>query len=318
MDTRISVKRMIVIVALGLWGALGGIFVPALLLLSAALAYVSLCYGGVYTAAAFLLASAGAVFTAGSQALYALALLLPAAIVLTLFFKQKLPYRSAVACVTACFAIAYYLELCLPSLLAGEDAYAAMRDLTKQVLSLYETMGEISKTMGYAFAIPAVVSAALLDMTPQLTMITIMATAMTFAFTDVLCLERLARKGGAQLKPMAKLWDWRVTRESLVGAGILAGGAVAVRLLALKNAGAIVVTIEMILLGEFALNGFCYSEYVSRVIVRQTGARRALRYVLYILFFPYSLIVLCLSGVAECIFNLRDRMKNLPINGPEE
>lgn len=307
-----------VVLALGLWGALGGIFVPALLLLSAALAYVALCYGGVYTPAAFLLASAGAAFTAGSQALYALALLLPAAVVLTFFFQKKLPYRTALACVTACFAVAYYVELCLPSLLAGKDAYDAMRELTRQVLSLYEAMGEVGKSMGYAFAIPAVVSAALLDMTPQLTMITIMATAMTLAFADVLLLERFARKHGAQLKPMAKLWDWRITRESLVGAGILAAGAIAVRLLALKNAGAIVVTIEMILLGEFSLNGFCYSEYISRVIVRQSGARRAFRYVLYILFFPYSLIVLCLSGVAECVFNLRGRMKNLPTNGPEE
>ncbi len=313
METKIPIKRILFIIALGLWGALGGLFVPVLLLLPVALAYVALCWGGAYTLFAFVAAGAGAAFAAGPQAPYALALLLPAAAALIVFFQRRLAYRSAVGCVTACFAIAYYLELCLPSLLAGQDAYAAMRELTRQVLSLYDAMGA---AMGYT--LPAAFSAALLDMTPQFTMITVMATAMAFAFANVLLLRYAAQKGGARLRPMAKLWDWRLTRESLVGAGILAVGAIAVRVLALTNAGAITVTIEMILLGEFALNGFCYSEYISRVLTRQSGARRALRYAIYILFFPYSLVVLCLTGIAECIFNLRDRLKNLPTNRPEE
>ncbi|MDO5111237.1 MAG: hypothetical protein Q4E65_02920 [Clostridia bacterium] len=306
-------KRILVIIALGLWGAAGGIFVPVLLLLPVALAYVALCWGGMYTVAAFVAACAGVGLVTGVQAPYAIAMLLPAAAALVLLFKNQSPYRSAVGCLTALFAVAYYLELCLPSLLAGEDAYAAMRELTGQVLTLYEAMG---KVVGYS--LPPAFSAVLLDMTPQLTMITVMATAMAYAFADVLLLRWIALKGGAKLRPMAKLWDWRLTKESLMGAGILVAGAIAVRLLSLKNAGAIVVTIEMILLGEFALNGFCYSEYMSRVFVRQSSGRQALRYVLYVLFFPYSLIVLCLTGIAECVFNLRDRLKNLPTNGPEE
>lgn len=287
---------------------------PCLFLLPALLAYPIL--RGQRGLALFTFAAAvlGVLAASAQEAGYMLAAFLPAALLLALFFRRGLPYRSALSALALCFALARYAMLCLPSLLAGEEAYAAVRAQIALVMEAYVQMGSL---VGLA---PSAALAALMEeMAPEITMVVVIAPALLFALLNVLLLRFACVRTGIELRPMAPYYEWRLSKESLTGALILLGGALIVRFFSLKNAAAVSTAIETLLLCQFALNGFCYMDFMALQVLRQPPWRRAMRYVLYGLFFMYgaTVIYLAVMGLLDCLLSLRARYARGRPQGPE-
>lgn len=290
----------------------GTYMTPLLMLLPVVLIYLGLCAGAVFTALGCALACAFTWLAGAQGALYGIFMFLPATLVLMVMSGNKMPHRSTVAALSLCFGTARYMYYCLPALLAGRGAFEDISLMLEQVSQLYVSFGN---AMGVV--LPDALPAYIADMAPQMTMIASIAPAMIFAFLNVLLLHTLGTKTQRPMRPMAPVYEWRLTRESLIGAGILAIGAIAVKLLSLKYAPAITAAIEVVILGEFAFNGFCYSEFIGAKVLGQSTTRRVLRYAFYILLMPYSLILLGVMGLTDCAFSMRARF-TAPPKPPKE
>lgn len=311
MKKKISLKLAVLVLLCGILGYIGVYVAPLLMLLPAVLAFLLLQGNLTLSLLALALACGGALWADPVNAGYSLALFVPAFAALAFYFKRKLSYRGAVAALGLCFSVARYATYCLPSILAGQDAFAQIRELLEQITKMYMSVGEM---MGVT--LPESAPVFIGEMAPQMTMMTAIAPALLFAFLNVLLLRLVCTRSGVELRPMAPYYHWRLSKESLIGAGILVAGAIIVRLMALTYATAISAAIETILVCEFAFNGFCYSDFVAIQILHQSTGRRVFRYVLYLLFMMYGLtfIFLAIIGLADCIFSLRARFKNLPPN----
>ena len=314
MKNSFSVKTAGYIAICGVLAFLGVFLSPLLMLLPAALAFAALSMGPVSAVLAAAAACGGAALAAPGETGYVLLMFLPAAMLLTFFFARKQSYRSTVGALSVAFAAGRYLSYCLPSILAGREAYAQVRDLLEQITTMYVSFGQI-----VGVTLPESAPALIADMAPQMTMIAAIAPAILFAFLNVVLLRAVCVKRGIELRPMAPYYEWRLSKESLLGAGILTAGAIVVRLMSLKYAPAISTAVETILICEFAFNGFCYTEFASVKIMRQSVGRRVLRYILYFLLAMYgiSFIFLAIVGLADCLFSLRARLSGPPQN-PEQ
>ncbi len=309
MKNTFSLKTAAFIALCGVLAFLGAYAAPLLMILPALLALALLHGGALIGVLAFAAACLGAFLAASADVLYIVAIFAPAAALLAFFFKRKLPYRSALAAVGGTLAAARYLSYCLPSILAGQEAYAQIRELLEQITRAYVSMGQL-----VGVTLPESAPALIADMAPQMTMISAIAPALLFAFLNILFLRALCVKRGIELRPMARYYDWKLSKESLIGAGILTAGMIVVRLMSLTHAPAISTAIETILLCEFAFNGFCYTEHNAVKILRQPLGRRVLRYILYFFLMLYgiSLVFLAIVGLADCIFSLRARFDKPP------
>ncbi len=306
-------KNIAIVAACGLLGFIGVYLMPVLELLPLLLAFIMLGTGQPALAALSAAAACfGAYYASPAGFGYSLAVFVPASIILTIFFRYKKPYRTAASAVALCLAVSRYLSYCLPSIMAGEEAFYQIRTLLEQITQAYVSFGQM---MGVQLseAAPALIA----DMAPQMTMIAAIAPAMLFGFINVLGCYLLCKKRGVALRPMAPYYEWKLSRDSLIGAAILTAGMIVVRLMSLKYAMAISAAVETIIVCEFAFNGFCYSEFLSVKIMKQSTGRRVLRYILYVLFVPYSIVVLAILGLADGILSLRARFTNMPPNPPQ-
>lgn len=301
LDTRPTAQQLLFSGLIGLCGV-AGLYISPLLFLLPALLALTLCYPPPCTLLSLALSVAGTVLLSGARWVYGLAYFLPAAAVIALCFRKKLPHRSAVTGVSACFAVARYMDLCLPSLLEGKEAFAFMRETIAQMAELFTGMAE---TVGYPLTSQA--AAIIVDMTPQITVMVVLIPALLYGLADVLIARALCLRAGMRLKPMAKMRDWQLSRDDLIGAAILIAGGIGVRVAALRYADAIIWAIWIILLAKFSLNGLCYTVFTNQVIRHRGVGGCVVQYLIYALFLPYSLFILAILGLADCLLKLRLR-----------
>ena len=309
MNTPVRGKALLFSFLIGLIGLLGAFSEVLLMLLPALMGFVFAAWGSVCFALSATVAVAGVVAVLGvqPQAVYAVAMFLPASFLIGAALKHKRAYRGAVAGSAACIGVASFLQLCLPSILAGLDPFAAH-------LSLLEEMAPIvvEATVALGSDITAGQFIALgRILVPQLVMLSIVCGAIVFAFADVLLARLFALKQGVELKPLSKVHDWQVSKDFLYGSIVLVVGVIVVRWLSLKNQDAIAMALECIIAAPYALAGFGFLEFATIYAAkRQMAGRRALNIVMLVLFFPYSLLLLVILGFMDRVFGFRNRYKN--------
>jgi len=308
LQTRPGLKALLFSLLIGILGPVLAYFGIYVMLVPALLAFVFFAWGevcflvslGVLSGGFLLLFGLNWVFWA-----YLLCVLLGTAL-LILGLKRKMPYRHMVIALSFLFVFFQYSCLCLPSILAGEDTFAQMRAVMDSMILLIE---EAYMQMGMAAPDFSLVYA----MLPDLTVLCILGPAMGFGFLDVLVAYGLCKKWTKQsLRPMAKLPYWQLPRSFLTGAMILSLGGIAINALDLKDAGAMCMAIECILILPFALGGFAFREFNGTVVRKYSRNRRIFGYVLYAFCMPYTLFFLALTGAADLGFRLRERYTSDP------
>ena len=293
-------RGIVIGLALGaVMGALSGFSELGFVLAPAFLGFVLGSWGYAAGAVSFAAFGIAAYFAAGISALpYVLGAALPASAVIGYVIYNKKPWRTAVALGALLMGIGLYAYICLPSILEGQEPFHAIESFisafSQDFTALAQSTGMDEDKLSY-------VRTGLLfyeEMAERMTMQFICTAAMFFALIDTLIARAFTRRTGRELRPMAPMPLWQLSRNFTYAAGAALLGAVATLLLRLNNSESV--------LGPLALMGFCYLDFSTRLGRPGSKAKRIIIYVLIVLV-PYRTNILALVGLMDRMLKTRTR-----------
>ena len=231
---------------------------------------------------------------------------LPASAVIGYVIYNKKPWRTAVALGALLMGIGLYAYICLPSILEGQEPFHAIESFisafSQDFTALAQSTGMDEDKLSY-------VRTGLLlyeEMAERMTMQFICTAAMFFALIDTLIARAFTRRTGRELRPMAPMPLWQLSRNFTYAAGAALLGAVATLLLRLNNSESVLEAAQQVVLGPLALMGFCYLDFSTRLGRPGSKAKRIIIYVLIVLV-PYRTNILALVGLMDRMLKTRTR-----------
>lgn len=301
-------RGIVIGLALGaVMGALSGFSELGFVLAPAFLGFVLGSWGYVAGAVSFAAFGIAAYFVAGISAFpYVLGAALPASAVIGYVIYNKKPWRTAVALGALLMGIGLYAYICLPSILEGQEPFYAIESFisafSQDFTALAQSTGMDEDKLSY-------VRTGLLlyeEMAERMTMRFICTAAMFFALIDTLIARAFTRRTGRELRPMAPMPLWQLSRNFTYAAGAAILGAVATLLLQLNNSESVLEAAQQVVLGPLALMGFCYLDFSTRLGRPGSKAKRIIIYVLIVLV-PYRTNILALVGLMDRMLKTRTR-----------
>lgn len=291
--------RYVLCAAAGFLAAGATPFFPLLLLLPGAFAFL---YRGLgrrfFATAALVWAVSCAVLHGLENSLFWYVFVLPAGLGIGIALERQVAYRSIGAAASVFFALCLYWLICLPSLLEQGNpffmAQEVMGSAFDQISALAaQTPSDTSAITDYLDSLrPAI---------PALVASGIVYVSMGCAGINVLLARRLSLKAKAPLRPMAKLWGWRLGRGFFSGSFVLAAGALVLWLSDVSYAPAAIASFQAIVFAQLMLAGAGAMEfYLQRRPRRAQGARAAI-IVVTVLLLPTSLYFLMGVGLLDYI-----------------
>ncbi len=280
---------------IGALAGAAGVFVPfAAHLMPAFLAFVFAAWGAYGIVPALAGASAVTLaFLPPAEAGYLLALYVPAALIAGFFIRKKLPWRTAVVASAFAMGAAMYLNLCLPSMLAGSNPFAAFKEaIAETSRALLDEFGALAPRDEAALSLVREAFLTLRDIAPQIAMYIIAGASMFFSLVNVLIARALAKKAGAEMRPMAHFALWQLSEQYAYASLAAIAGVLAVMFIGLENADAVFALGTSVVVMPLMLTGICYVEFNIRMGGRNKQGRRVAFYIFAALLLPYSLIFL--------------------------
>lgn len=301
-------RGIVIGLALGaVMGALSGFSELGFVLAPAFLGFVLGSWGYAASAVSFAAFGIAAYFVAGISAFpYVLGAALPASAVIGYVIYNKKPWRTAVALGALLMGIGLYAYICLPSILEGQEPFYAIESFisafSQDFTALAQSTGMDEDKLSY-------VRTGLLlyeEMAERMTMRFICTAAMFFALIDTLIARAFTRRTGRELRPMAPMPLWQLSRNFTYAAGAALLGAVATLLLRLNNSESVLEAAQQVVLGPLALMGLCYLDFSTRLGRPGSKAKRIIIYVLIVLV-PYRTNMLALVGLMDRMLKTRTR-----------
>lgn len=300
-----SIKKMFISALLG--GAIllmaayfqfGLIFAPAII------GFLGAAWGTSMALIPVAISLAGLLAIGGAESLLTAVLFVPAGIIIWVCLKKRYAYRTTVSLSAAAEVLALYGLTCLPSVLGGGtpfDAYTeymavfgdAMKTTVDQMALGEETVQMIER-----------LAAQIEVMAPDIAVMTMFTMGMISGLACTLLARWACKKAKAEVKPMAHIAHWQLTREFSKGSLVLILGALICSLAGINNASAVVVAIECIVGGPYILMGICLVAFAVKYRTRGGGVL-ALAIAGMVLMLPYSLYGLAFMGMADRLFGLR-------------
>lgn len=301
-------RGIVIGLALGaVMGALSGFSELGFVLAPAFLGFVLGSWGYASGAVSFAAFGIAAYFVAEIGDLpYVLGAALPASAVIGYVIYNKKPWRTAVALGALLMGIGLYAYICLPSILKGQEPFHEVKSFisafSQDFIALAQSTGMDEDKLSY-------VRTGLLlyeEMAERMTMQFICTAAMFFALIDTLIARAFTRRTGRELRPMAPMPLWQLSRNFTYAAGAALLGAVATLLLQLNNSESVLEAAQQVVLGPLALMGFCYLDFSTRLGRPGSKAKRIIIYVLIVLV-PYRTNILALVGLMDKMLKTRTR-----------
>lgn len=301
-------RGIVIGLALGaVMGALSGFSELGFVLAPTFLGFVLGSWGYAAGAVSFAAFGIAAYFVAGISAFpYVLGAALPASAVIGYVIYNKKPWRTAVALGALLMGIGLYAYICLPSILQGQEPFHEVKSFisafSQDFTALAQSTGMDEDKLSY-------VRTGLLlyeEMAERMTMRFICTAAMFFALIDTLIARAFTRRTGRELRPMAPMPLWQLSRNFTYAAGAALLGAVATLLLQLNNSESVLEAAQQVVLGPLALMGFCYLDFSTRLGRPGSKAKRIIIYVLIVLV-PYRTNILALVGLMDKMLKTRTR-----------
>ena len=316
MDTKAGVpfKHILFSALIGLAAVFGVFALPVLMVLPAFLAFIACAWGmgcfALSCACAVAATALGCGLDMGAAA-YMTGLFLPASVILALMISAKRPWRTAVGLCCAALCAGLYCVVCLPSLIAGGGTFDTMVNVAKDIVYGTDT-AFVYLREAFSRLLPADYISLLPDLMPAMTTVFIMTLGMGLGFFDVIIARSLLKRAGAQVRPMAPMPEWQLTRSFSWGAVILLIGLLVIVLNNIVYSEAISAAIELIVMAPYMLMGVCFFEFTGRKRAGNRAVRRVLGAAALTLLMPYSLYGLALGGFIERTFRIRERINNPP------
>lgn len=237
-----------------------------------------------------------------TYAAYLLALYVPASLIIGLVIRNKLAWRSAVCVASLALCVALYLNLCLPSILEGQEPFASVVQQMDEIGAyMTETMSAAGTDADTVSEMRAAI-ALMEEMMPRFTMYFICAAGMAAALADTLIARLMVKRTKRELRPMTHFALWQLSRQySHISLAALAGALVAL-IAGLENSDAVFSAAAAVVLMPLMLTGASSLEFTLRMSKKKSAARRVVFYLLSVLLMPYSFIFL---GLMDRITKVR-------------
>ncbi|MCR5809318.1 MAG: YybS family protein [Clostridiales bacterium] len=285
--------RLPICIGAAVLGLAFSVFSHILLIPVLALAgYMAACWGAAYLIPVEAAAAAGMLLwfgpDPGAIALLCSFLLCP--VILTVYYKKKLPHRYAVLALAVILCLGNYLSVSLEPMLKGDPPYAAVVESWETVI-----LPSLSKIAGDASALDSV-SAIIPDVLMPGTILLSEGLALALVLFFKLC-HRIFR---TEPRKMAKFSAWRLPKTAIPGCLIMAVGIALVYILRAAQANAIAFSIIIMIASLFSIQGLSYLFFVFE-IGKAGGGVRVVLFAMVLFTFPYSLIFLSFLGIREQI-----------------
>lgn len=239
----------------------------------------------------------------GSLCCSAMLVLLP--VILVIYGRKKLPHRYALLALAITLCLGLYLSAAIVPMLNGEPPYAMLAEAWDSAVISSFTSVFSDGLAGYAETLEFLNS--FTELLPNFMMAAVLlmaefsAMALLFSFR---LWQKVFRTAPAR---MAKFCYWRLPQSSLIGAAVLIALIAVVYVLKVQQATAIALTLGLIILSMFSVQGLAYIMFVLR-IARAPKLMRVLIWVMSALLYPSSMIFLSITGIAEQIQNKRRKV----------
>lgn len=289
-----------------LCGAAGAIIPLAAYVAPAFLAFTYAAWGAAGLVPALAGAAAAAFLLLDAQsAAYSLALFVPPALLIGFLVRAQKPWRAAVTAASFAMGVALYLNLSLPAILAGGNAFAPIKEFVSQYSAqMLALLSAAQAADAQALALMNEFFINLREMVPQIVIYTFCAMAMFFSLVDVLIARALTKKSGVALRPMEKFMLWQLSPQYTYATFAAVAGVLVVLLARLSNADAVFAVGVSVVVMPLMLTGVCYMEFILKTGEQKGVGRRIAFYALSLVLFPYSLIFL---GLMDRVTRIRTR-----------
>lgn len=227
-------------------------------------------------------------------------------ILLAVYGRKGFPHRWAVFALAVILTAGFYLSMTLGSILAGEPPYTGAvafwnEAIVGSIVSASESSGGVLDQFAEAFAEFA-------ELIPDLIMPACIAAAEILSVMVLLFFRLFSRLFKKEPAKMAPIGEWRLPRTAIPGSLILIAAIAAVYIAGLGRANSAAISLGLIVVSLFSLQGLAYFLFVFGA-TKAPGGVRAVFFVLISLLFPYSLLFLAFFGVREQISPRRTIMK---------
>lgn len=289
-------------------GAVTGIFPLLLMIFPALFGFIGTAWG--YGALAIACVTAcGVIFgqyaTFGIVACAGYAIMLVSqSLIITLIFRKRGAYRSAVVYCAAVSALCQYCTTCLIPLIELGDPFAYY---TEYVAYFAEAAAQSSLELGLDQAAAAQIqrfTALMKHSAPDMAVLSMLGVSMAAALFNVFIAKKLCKRFKASTRAMAPFRKWQLSRSFCQGSLILVAGALLISFTSIRNASAIMIALSMIAMGPYALMGLCLMTFSIKA--RKKGrVFLIISLVMLLLLLPFSLYGLCMMGLADRLIGIR-------------
>ena len=217
-------------------------------------------------------------------------------IALTVYAKKRLPHRYGLLAAAAIILLGTYLALALEPMLAGQPPYLKAVELWEQ---------SYLKVASSAFSVESVkLLEGFTALIPDFLMFCCLLSAEVQGLALILLIMLWHKVFRTRPRRMVKFRYWRLPKTALAFIIIAAAAAGLCYLLRLEQANSVALTLGLIVISMFAVQGLAFLMFVLEL----SEAPRGLSWLLWggvVLFLPYSLIFLSLVGIREQLKNRR-------------
>jgi len=247
--------------------------------------------------------------------LYVLSIYVPASVLLALLLRKGAGRFETIAVVAALIAAGFYVLLCVPSLVAGATPTALMQE---QVQMMMDGLQKLPADMGFTGAeldaleeSMAMATASLNDFRLALPDLMPMILCLIGSIGGVISVPLAARwssRADNKIRPIGPFRNWRLPREFLIGALILALGCGALVLFKLDIAQPVWMAVLVLIVLPLFVQGLCTLAFFLQ---NSTGGKVGLIIMLIVMCLIALLLVVAvmtLLGVLEQALSLRRRI----------
>ena len=271
-------------------------------------AFMAVEWGIVFMLPTLALTAVGVLLTnpmdAGCAVTLAMLLLIP--VCLEFFSKRKLPHRYTVLALAVIITVGMYLSMCIDSLIAGKAPYEGAVEVWEALM--VAPFEDIVANGGAEYRDYVTVFKSFEDFIPDLLMPCSVAAGEALSLGLVMFFRLCYKIFKLEPQKMARLSDWRLPQNSLIGAVILALPIALAYIIGLNRANAIALSLGIIIVSMFSVQGFAYLMFFLDA-TKAPVILKVLLWLIPILLFPYSLIMLAIFGIKEQIQTRRALIK---------
>lgn len=288
---------------------LGLIVVPAYLAFAA-------FSGGIAALAtgAGIFAAASFAFYGPSAAVSLTVLFAGAAVCIYLMMKARMPHAHVVLAAAGIAMVGFYGLVCMPGILSGDGAFAAVQAVVDDSIALMQDMTKTAQAMGAVLdpnALKVLDSyyATLSADTPKLVVPLLAVFASVTGLANVLFFRLFVRRRAEEfhLLPLHAFRDWRVPSGLTVGLFLMLIGALILNFAGWDYAEGLSNTVEILAVMPFMLQGVCVTDFLIMRRSKNPAAMRTIIYILMVILFGAFRTPLLIVGAMDQLFHLRDR-----------